>query len=130
VSRIQQAADEIKDAMAANPEGITRAEIECFMTEPHMFKKAVERLRLHVGRDVVVCQRSKTGQYLYLVAEAREVSDDYLRARKVTLRSGARNLATIADRAIARFGANRDVVMTRALLESVVRILDADEAPV
>jgi len=84
----------------------------------------VSHIRLIGGEEVLLCRHIKGHGWTYRLALSAAEGRDYVRVRKFKVRNQAANLVTILDRVEAKWPGDPEVRYAKAMLESVVNLLD------
>jgi hypothetical protein len=111
--------------LTAHPDS-SRRDIERHVSFPSYFHNVVGYVRNVVGEEVLTTRYDRArGTWVYRLALDSATGHEYVSGRKIRVRNEAANLVAICNRIENKFGPDREVALTRALLDSVVNILDA-----
>lgn len=105
-----------------------RDDILAAMSEPRYFGHGIAVLRNLFGDEIVTSEAVKgcneTG-WRYKLAQDRIEANDYIIRRKMQIRNGAANLIGLCDRTMKQFGPDPETALLKAMLTSIVTIVDA-----
>lgn len=126
------AAIALVDFLALNPES-TRGEAEAHLSRlghHQALHHLVAYVREAVGDEVLTTRYDKARRaYVYALALTRQDGTDYVVRRRMKVRNEVNNLVDMCDRMTAKFGDDGELRMVRAMLSSVVTIMDASAPP-
>lgn len=127
--KMHQQAIAMVEFLAAHPDSTAR-EVCAAVRFTNTMGNVVHYVRNIAGEEVLTCRYDRGRRsYVYRLATDSAEGIRYVGARKVKLRNESANLVAMCDRMTAKFGPDPEVTMARALLGSIVTILDASNPP-
>ena len=130
MTRRAQLAIDLVEFLSIHDEGVTRAEAEAHLTALgcgyNAFHNLVSYIRNKAGEEVLVATYDRQRHvYVYALALTHKDGQGYLVVRRNKVRNETVNLVQLCDRMIDKFGDDPELRMVRAMLASVVTIMDA-----
>lgn len=119
---------EVIDYLHKHPDS-SREEIEAAVNITSYFGNVISFIRNKAGEEVIVTAWDQA-KHAYVYRLALDAGDGrlYVSKRTVKVRNESANLVGVCNRIIKQYGPEPKVLLAKALLESVVNILDAADA--